>query len=103
MQDVALKLYFKGTPECHAKLADYCRIMNDFGQHLKKALAKEGTEIELEKHAGVVQTCFVCYRGRKVLVDHVYSVESGNKQWDPMRKWIEDMDKLLKAYGNNNS
>ncbi|WP_442511854.1 hypothetical protein SH528x_003600 [Novipirellula sp. SH528] len=99
-RDAALKLYYKDTPESKAKLAEYCKIMTDFARELEKALAKEGVEIALSENFGVVQTCFVCYRNRKVLVDDVYSTEQGNKRWDRMRKWIEEMDKLLEAYSD---
>ena len=99
-RDAALKLYYKDTPESKAKLAEYCKIMTDFARELEKSLAKEGVEIALSENFGVVQTCFVCYRNRKVLVDDIYSTEQGNKRWDRMRKWIEEMDKLLEAYSD---
>ena len=94
-QNAALKLFFKNTPESRAKLAEYCKVMNDFGAKLKKALANEGIEVELQTSSGVVKTCFVCYRNRKVLVDDVYSVEKGKRRWEPMRNWIDEMDELL--------
>ena len=98
-RDAALKLHFKGTPEAKAKLAEYCKVIDAFGKDLTAALAKEGTKIKIEKLMAGVQTGFMVYRDRKVLVDDIYSTAKGKKRWDLARQWIEDMDELLDAYG----
>ncbi len=96
-KNAALKLHFKGTPEAMAVLEQYCKVLNDFGDELKKTFATDGIKITIEQHAGVVKTCFICYRGRRVLIDDVYSSEKGEKRWAPTRKWIKEMERLLKA------
>lgn len=95
----ALKLYLQGKPESKAVLANYYKIMNDFAESFKRAFAKEGTQLKIEDVFGVVKTSFVCFCGKKVVVDQVYSNEQGDQRWGLMLEWIEAMDELLKTYG----
>jgi len=95
--DAAQKLFFEKTPEARAKLAEFCKVMNDFAKELKTALAKEDKKLTLEPAGVAVQTSWIVYRDRRVLVDDVFSAEEGEKRLDPMRKWIEEVDELLET------
>jgi len=96
--EAAMNLYFAGTPAAKAKLDTYCEAMNEFARELQTALARKKIEVTLEDEEGIVPTTWICYRSRRVLVDHVYSKASPPQRWDAMRAWIREMDALLKKH-----